>query len=657
MPATMEHLERESARDPRLPSRESGPGRVRGQLSSDRTRDHTAVDSPYFLSRLVGNDVVAAMAGRHGAMRVSRLDDAAEREAESMAATVAAGGIVRPAATASGLSRCPDDPGCACDHTLHRSSLDRARSPRSHGSDVGSIVSHPGRPLPGVLRRDFEQSLGADLGDVRIHDDAGAATSAASVRAAAYTVGSHVVFGAGHHAPGTTEGRRLLAHELIHVVQQRATGRTNVLYRQPQPGATPAPVRPARGTAASAPALDVRRSVNGPACACIVFVHNEEHNARLTAKQMHAHCSYNLAIISPDRPGQRKIRLPNGRVEDPNSLFDEAIAEECTRDEPACRAELVANAGSRDHGEIDRFVRIQFFLAIRDCSANFTIPVVALHNNAVTDTATYRRRLADIQASGGNVDDLRMDIDKTPGAGGPTVDDLRSRLTARGFDPVPVMDRAQRTSIFRWCRSDDLTKCHIGDPANPDRVVWTTNPEDFERLRRTNTNVVLQTSAAVGAESLGDLSTLFLVLRDQLNRRTQVVLDAIVRDTAVNVQELQDALADLERARQPGARQPAEDPLIRASQEILELTLDLLRFMIVEAVRNARLSRLRFVNIETPVTINPRRAGDERVENFRFILATLRALDLHCCNEDPAAAHGTRAIENVLNPLPPPPRR
>jgi hypothetical protein len=66
---------------------------------------------------------------------------------------------------------------------------------------------------------------GYDFGPVRLHTDARAAQSARAVGALAYTVGNHVVFGNGQHAPQTNDGRALLAHELAHVVQQRdATG-------------------------------------------------------------------------------------------------------------------------------------------------------------------------------------------------------------------------------------------------------------------------------------------------------------------------------------------------------------------------------------------------------------------------------------------------
>jgi hypothetical protein len=61
-----------------------------------------------------------------------------------------------------------------------------------------------------------------DFSMVRIHHDSRAAASADEVNARAYTVGPDIVFGRGQYAPGTAAGRRLLAHELTHVAQQRA---------------------------------------------------------------------------------------------------------------------------------------------------------------------------------------------------------------------------------------------------------------------------------------------------------------------------------------------------------------------------------------------------------------------------------------------------
>ena len=96
-----------------------------------------------------------------------------------------------------------------------------------------ALESH-GRPLDRATRRAMEARFGYDFSAVRIHDDARAATTAAEIDAAAFTVGQDIVFGAARFDPSGPEGRRLLAHELAHVVQQsRATsdGR-NVIQRR-----------------------------------------------------------------------------------------------------------------------------------------------------------------------------------------------------------------------------------------------------------------------------------------------------------------------------------------------------------------------------------------------------------------------------------------
>jgi len=85
---------------------------------------------------------------------------------------------------------------------------------------VRDVVRTPGRPLDVQARRFMEPRFDQDFSQVRVHADAKSAESAKAVSALAYTFGRHVVFGSGRYAPSTDEGRRLLAHELAHVVQQ-----------------------------------------------------------------------------------------------------------------------------------------------------------------------------------------------------------------------------------------------------------------------------------------------------------------------------------------------------------------------------------------------------------------------------------------------------
>jgi hypothetical protein len=87
-------------------------------------------------------------------------------------------------------------------------------------ASVDHIFSSSGRVLDFGLRQDMEQRFGHDFSRVRVHSGGAAEQSARDVNANAYTVGHNIVFGAGQFAPGTHEGRRLIAHELTHVVQQ-----------------------------------------------------------------------------------------------------------------------------------------------------------------------------------------------------------------------------------------------------------------------------------------------------------------------------------------------------------------------------------------------------------------------------------------------------
>ena len=103
---------------------------------------------------------------------------------------------------------------------------------------VHEVLASRGQPLDAPARSFFEQRLGFDLNAVRVHTDDRAAASARAVEARAYTVGSDIVFGANEYAPGTTAGKHLLAHELVHVAQQAGpTGSSSPVVAQRAPAA------------------------------------------------------------------------------------------------------------------------------------------------------------------------------------------------------------------------------------------------------------------------------------------------------------------------------------------------------------------------------------------------------------------------------------
>lgn len=95
---------------------------------------------------------------------------------------------------------------------------------RPRTGDVSEIVHDalrsPGRPLDDKTRAAAEPRFGRDFRHVRVHSGPEADQSAQAIHASAYTVGNEIVFGSGRYQPDSVAGRKLLAHELTHVVQQ-----------------------------------------------------------------------------------------------------------------------------------------------------------------------------------------------------------------------------------------------------------------------------------------------------------------------------------------------------------------------------------------------------------------------------------------------------
>jgi Domain of unknown function (DUF4157) len=88
---------------------------------------------------------------------------------------------------------------------------------------VGSLNSG-GQPLPNEVRSFYEPRFGYDFSNVKLHTGTVAAKSAQSINALAYTSGNNIVFNDGQYYPNTDSGKKLLSHELTHVVQQNKTG-------------------------------------------------------------------------------------------------------------------------------------------------------------------------------------------------------------------------------------------------------------------------------------------------------------------------------------------------------------------------------------------------------------------------------------------------
>lgn len=150
-----------------------------------------------------------------GQFTLSQPGDAQEREADAVADKVMR--MAQPSKPSSGAP----PPASASLLGVQRKEqvADDFLITPSVSSDIRALQGG-GTPLPASSRAFFEPRFGADFGDVRIHTDAHAASTARSINARAFTVGRDIAFGAGEFSPESQAGRQLLAHELTHVVQQ-----------------------------------------------------------------------------------------------------------------------------------------------------------------------------------------------------------------------------------------------------------------------------------------------------------------------------------------------------------------------------------------------------------------------------------------------------
>ncbi|MGW7487936.1 eCIS core domain-containing protein [Streptomyces sp. NPDC054786] len=95
----------------------------------------------------------------------------------------------------------------------------KERSAKSRTPEPKDIVSGAGQPLDPGVRRELEEQLGHDFSQVRLHTDRDSGQLAEMMGADAFAVGQDIFFRAGTYRPGTADGQRLLAHELLHTVQ------------------------------------------------------------------------------------------------------------------------------------------------------------------------------------------------------------------------------------------------------------------------------------------------------------------------------------------------------------------------------------------------------------------------------------------------------
>jgi hypothetical protein len=218
-------------------------------------------------------------------LRVNTPDDRYEREADYVAEQV----MRMPR---SYVTRHVDEAGGAL---LQAIRVGRRSAGEGAGTDAPEVVYEvlrsPGKPLDAETRAFFEPAFDRDFGDVRIHVDAKAAQSAQVVGARAFTVGRDVAFGPSEFAPTCASGKRLLAHELTHVVQRHTRTSGSVVRRQSGSVGTGAP---SVSTLVPIPTSATGARTNSHSSKDLLLQRNEDPSTSPSSSQVVYICSKDL---------------------------------------------------------------------------------------------------------------------------------------------------------------------------------------------------------------------------------------------------------------------------------------------------------------------------------------------------------------------------
>ncbi len=218
-------------------------------------------------------------------LRVTQPGDAAEREADSIAARVMRAPAVSGPAPVNSVTAGTAVP-----------------------AELASDLNGNGAVLDAPTRGFFESRFGTDFAGVRIHTGASAARLADAYDARAFTYGQHIVFNDGEYTPHTTAGRELMAHELAHVQQQRGSP---ALARQVMRACD----KKTTGVDDPSAMLDKARATAISAVTAALAAFKPMKTVTLKLLDRHFHCPSNLQIIDVKKKLTAiKAALPAVRV-------------------------------------------------------------------------------------------------------------------------------------------------------------------------------------------------------------------------------------------------------------------------------------------------------------------------------------------------------
>jgi hypothetical protein len=341
----------------------------------------------------------------------------------------------------------------------------------------------------------MESRFGHDFSRVRVHTGPLAEQSAVAIDAHAYTFGHDVVFGAGAYSPQTDAGRRLLAHELTHVVQQQngeglqasstisAPGDASELEAERAADAVMSGGTPRIATTGGGAQLHrtVRQQVTScsspDARACLVHLHPDEQNAFAAAQFSFMTRCANIVTLGTGSSRCLEVEFTAGGRShtcgfDPNRIFSsDAVTRGNAFVDCSC-PESLRPAAVR---EIRAWRETVLAPAISNCRNGVAraglageLPVVAFHNNTTPGALSIRSYEDRPRAS------ERLATEREPGPRTPPP-------VPGGPAPVPAANPA----IL------DPAAVDTHDARDPDNFLLTTRPADFHALRGAH-NTVLQ---------------------------------------------------------------------------------------------------------------------------------------------------------------------
>ncbi|WP_010177189.1 eCIS core domain-containing protein [Aquimarina agarilytica] len=515
-----------------------------------------------------------------------------------------------------------------------------------------------GNSLPLGVQSSMGSAFSADFDKVKVHTGSDAIQMNKELGAQAFTHGNDIYFNQGKYDTSSNTGQHLLAHELTHTIQQgssKSIQRKSYDTKADCETETSTSIKADKDTVAKdAMKLKISKSINGDPCACLIVIHNDEQNAMLTANLLHKYCSYNLILLDNKSWKDRKIILPNqgcskikwgkdkGKYQsnshDPNSLFPKDIAQKYLYDpgDKGINKDLKKLENSKKKDEIETYTQMQFFRTVKEGSKSFALPVIALHNNSIDDTELYRNSSRSKSSFKG------LDIDKTDEKKGATeLDKLKEKLEKKfNAKTAGQLNKKGKTNIYRWCFSNDLVKCHIGLPSDPDKVVWVTNETDFDKMKKEKINVVLESSKLKSSksESAGDLSTLFVILEKKIVEKSAKEKEEGLNDLEKRTKEIRMLLKGMGNINSMSDLGALPIDLMLSISKSIGIVFRALGLSATLAGRKSEINNLRYINIETPIDKIKDQTDAGRIESYEYIAEALEAVGLHCCGKDKKAS-------------------